>query len=215
MTLTASAAIGSVYFLVLGRVNRNSDTDTEMYLSMRKWDQDNLDPQQRGFALKGLLANSSASTFFCNYNCDEDIFVKKATSESTSTGSAFSVVPIDTTSGVGNVTANVYLDQLSGLSEGIALWDPNPPKELYDKVSIGDVGYLHPSEGTFIRLFNVMLSWDDPLNHRLGTPEAYEPLDCGPFANIRRNQFGRIDYYSPSVFADTIVDRLQAMGPDE
>ena len=57
--------------------------------------------------------------------------------------------------------------------QGIALWDPNPPKELYDRVSIGDVGYLQ--EGTFMRMFNVMLPGDDPSNRRLGYLEPY----CG------------------------------------
>ena len=191
-----------------------------MFPSLRKWDQANLDPQQRGFSLKGLLANSSASTFFHNHNCDDDEgiskFVRNATPESTKTESAFSVMPVNTTSDV-NVTAKVYLDQLSPLrlSQGIALWDPNPPKELYDKASIGDVGYLHPSEGTFIRLFNVMLSWDDPLNHRLGIPEAYELLDCGPFANTRKIRFDRIDYSSPSVSAIANAGNIQAMTPDE
>ena len=65
----------------------------------------------------------------------------------------------------------------------------SPQKEFYDKVSIGDVGYLHPSEGTFIRLFNVILPWDHPSNGKLGKPEYYESLDWGPFANILKHQF--------------------------
>ena len=179
--------------------------------SLRKWDQDNLDPQQRGFSLKGLLANSSASTFFRNYNCDEDILVRKA---STSSDSAFSAMPIDTTSDVGNVTANVYSNQLSTLSHGIALWDPSPPKELYDKVSIGDVGYLHPSEGTFIRLFNVILPWDHASNGKLGEPEYYESLDCDQFSNILKHQLQRVEFYSHSVSSDT-NDIMQATGPNK
>ena len=114
-----------------------------------------------------------------------------------------------------NPSCNVYRDQLSSPSHGIALWDPNPLKELYDRVSIGDVGYLHPSEGAFIRLFNVMLSWDDPLNHRLGIPEAYEPLDCGPFGKTTlKRQFDRINHHSRSVSANTDTYDL-FMGPDE
>jgi hypothetical protein len=111
-------------------------------------------------------------------------------------------------------------DQLSALSQGIALWDPNPPKEIYDKVSIGDVGYLH--EGTFIRMFNVMLPWDDPSNNKLGVPEFYEPLDWGPFASTLKRQFDRVDYYSRSVSAETnnasagnVQARTRARTPDE
>ena len=111
--------------------------------------------------------------------------------------------------------SKVYRDQLSSLSHGIALWDPNPPKEFYDRVSIGDVGYLLPNEGTFIRLFNVMLPWNDPLNHRFGIPEFYESLDCGPFANTLKRQFDSIDHYSRSVSADTNADIIHAMRPDE
>ena len=114
-----------------------------------------------------------------------------------------------------DLPSNVHRDQLSALSHGIALWDPTLPEGLYDRVSIGDVGYLHPSEGTFIRLFNVMLPWDDPLNHRLGVPEAYEPLDCGPFANTIKRQFDRMDYRFRSVSADTNADSMQAMRPNE
>ena len=138
-----------------------------------------------------------------------DIFVKKVTPIATSTHwhSVSSPMP--------DHPSNVYRDQLSSLSHGIALWDPNPPKRSYDRVSIGDVGYIDPSEGTFIRMFNVTLSWDDPLNSGLGIPEAYEPLDCGPFrpfVNTLRRQFDKIDYYSRTVSAyHTDADNIQAM----
>ena len=158
----------------------------------------------RGQLLYWIVA--TATTDSDSYNWDDvDIFVKRATP--TSTYSVSSLMP--------DPPSNVYRDQLSSLALGIALWDPHPPKEFYERVSIGDVGYLHPSEGTFIRLFNVMLSWDDPLNHRLGVPEAYEPLDCGPFANTLKRQFDSIDHYSRSVSADTNADNMQAMRPDE
>jgi hypothetical protein len=77
--------------------------------------------------------------------------------------------------------SKVYQDQMTTLSHGLALWNPSPPKEIYDKVTIGDVGYLH--EGSFIRMFNVMLQWSHESNRTLGEPEFYESLDCGPFAN--------------------------------
>ena len=85
----------------------------------------------------------------------------------------------------------VYQDQLSALSQGIPLWNPNPPKKIYNNVSIGDVGYLH--EGTFVRMFNVMLPWDYPSNRTLVNPESYESLDCGRF-NTLGGDFDRVEH---------------------
>ena len=103
----------------------------------------------------------------------------------------------------------VYQDQLTTLSHGLALWNPNPPKEIYDKVSIGDVGYLH--EGSFIRMFNVMLPWGHEANRKLGEPEPYESLDCGPFANVLKRQFDRVKHCSRYVSAEKNVGSRQAM----
>jgi hypothetical protein len=107
----------------------------------------------------------------------------------------------------------VYQDQLTTLSDGLPLWNPNPPKEIYDKVSIGDVGYLH--EGSFIRMFNVMLPWSHESNRTLGEPEPYESLNCGPFANILKRRFDRAKHCSRYVSAETNADNRQAMTPDE
>ena len=96
---------------------------------------------------------------------------------------------------------NVYRDQLSALYHGIALWNPNPSKKFYDYVSIGDVGYLQ--EGNFVRMFNVMLPWDHPSNKKLGDPEPYEPLKCGPFANIYESHFDGVEHYSRYVSAES------------
>ncbi|KAN0107071.1 hypothetical protein V8E52_010516 [Russula decolorans] len=109
--------------------------------------------------------------------------------------------------------SKVYQDQLTTLSHGLALWNPNPPKEIYDKVSIGDVGYLH--EGSFIRMFNVMLPWSHELNRTLGEPEPYELLDCGPFANILKRQFDRVKHCSRYVSSETNAGNMQAMTPDD
>ncbi|KAI0270903.1 hypothetical protein BGY98DRAFT_1179677 [Russula aff. rugulosa BPL654] len=65
---------------------------------------------------------------------------------------------------------NVYRDQLSARSHGLALWNPKPPKEICNNVSIGDVGYL---DGGIL----------------LGNPEPYDPLDGGPFTNTIEAQF--------------------------
>jgi hypothetical protein len=105
--------------------------------------------------------------------------------------------------------SKVYQDQMS-LSHGLALWNPNPPK---DKVSIGDVGYLH--EGSFIRMFNVMLPWSHESNRTLGEPEPYESLDCGPLANTLKHQFDRVKHYSRYVSAEENAGNRQAMTPDE
>ena len=111
-----------------------------------------------------------------------------------------------------DLPSNVYREQLSSLVNGVALWDPAPQKKLYEKVSIGDVGYLLPSEGTFMRLFNVILPWDHPSNKKFGKPEPYESLDWGPFSNTTEHQLQR-ECCSLSVSTDTII--MQANGPDE
>ena len=88
----------------------------------------------------------------------------------------------------------VYQDQLAALSHGLALWNPSPQKQIYDNVSIGDVGYMH--EGMFIRLFNVTLPWDHPSNKKLGR-WFYETLDTGPLT-IGVN-FDNVDYCSHGI----------------
>ena len=113
----------------------------------------------------------------------------------------------------------VYRDQLTALSQGLALWDPNPPKHIYNNVSIGDVGYLN--KGTFIRMFNVMLPWDDPSNRTLVKPEFYESLDLGPdpFANTLKRRLNKSDHYYSRyvtyVSADTNAKHMDAMISDE
>ena len=100
--------------------------------------------------------------------------------------------------------SNVYLDELSSLPHGLALWNPESHRveTIRNKVSIGDVGYFH--EGTFIRLFNVLLSCHHisnrlPLNY---PPYYYEPLDRN-LLNITRSYFTRVQYYSRDVSAVT------------
>jgi hypothetical protein len=52
-------------------------------------------------------------------------------------------------------------------SYGHALWEPDAP------VQVGDVGFIR--RGKFHRLFNALLSADDP-SHEFGVPEYHEPL---------------------------------------
>lgn len=172
---------------------------------MRKWSRDNLDPQQQASALKGWWADSSTSTFFCNYDGDDDILIKAVP---TITISASSPMAIDTPS-------NIYCDQLSALTHGIALWNSDLPKRIYNDVSIGDVGYL--KEGTFTRMFNVILPWDDPSNRLFGDPGPYESLDCGPFVTLE-DDFDRVDHcscYVTHVSAKTNAGDMHALSPEQ
>ena len=88
------------------------------------------------------------------------------------------------------------------------MWNPIPHKKLYDRVSIGDVGYVY--EGTFIRMFNVTLPWDHPSNGLLGKPEPYDPLDSGPVTNTIEATFEKVDHYSRSVTAETTITMTSA-----
>jgi hypothetical protein len=109
--------------------------------------------------------------------------------------------------------SNVYQDQMTTWTHGLALWNPNPLKEIYDQVSIGDVGYLH--EGSFIRMFNVMLPWSHESNRTLGEPEPYQSLGCGPFANTIKRRFDRVSQCSRYVSTKTNAGNRQAMTPGE
>jgi hypothetical protein len=106
---------------------------------------------------------------------------------------------------------DVYQKHLSFLSQGFALWNPNPLGDFYsyDRVSIGDVGYL--DEGFFIRMFNVTFPWDDRLNGNFGEPDHYEPLHLGGGQTIRYRDFNTIDYCSSSVFRGEYANRDSAL----
>ncbi|KAF8492163.1 hypothetical protein F5888DRAFT_924496 [Russula emetica] len=106
---------------------------------------------------------------------------------------------------------HTYREQLWPLYQGLALWKPNPG-DLYDRVSIGDVGYV--SEGAFIRMFNVRLPWDDESNRTFGIPDRYDPLGFGHL-NIRRETFGEVDHYSRCVFRDENANNMQAASPEQ
>ena len=105
---------------------------------------------------------------------------------------------------------NVYREQLLPLHHGYALWEPEPVKGFYDKVSIGDVGYVE--RGFFYRMFNVTLPWDNPSNNKFGEdePEHYKPMDRNLLANIPQKRFNKGDYYSPNVDRQKNTDYRQA-----
>ncbi|KAI9510677.1 hypothetical protein F5148DRAFT_542333 [Russula earlei] len=92
---------------------------------------------------------------------------------------------------------NVYREQLSSQYHGTALWEPNPMIHHYERVSIGDVGYIQ--EGFFLRMFNVTLPWNDPSNATFGVPEQYKTLVSDPFTNVREAKLDKGVYYSRRV----------------
>ena len=88
----------------------------------------------------------------------------------------------------------IYRDRLSSLNHGLALWDPKPVENVYNHISIGDVGYLLEN-GAFMRLFNVTLPWDDPSNRSLEIPEEYKRLELGHFINVHSNEISQKVYH--------------------
>jgi hypothetical protein len=109
--------------------------------------------------------------------------------------------------------SNVYREQLTSLYHGHALWEPGPIRSIYDRVTIGDVGYVN--DGFFYRMFNVILPWDDPSNGRLGKPEQYTSLDLGSFANTRDATLAKGDYYSRNVSSYENAGNTLAREPRE
>ena len=91
--------------------------------------------------------------------------------------------------------SNVYRERLSVLNHGLALWDPKPVENIYNHISIGDVGYLLEN-GAFMRLFNVTLPWDDPSNSLLEVPEEYKRLELGYFLNVHPTEIRQTEYCS-------------------
>ena len=105
---------------------------------------------------------------------------------------------------------HTYREQLWSLYQGLALWKPNPG-DLYDKVSIGDVGYVY--EGAFIRMFNVRLPWDDESNRKFSIPDPYDPLGFG--LSIRRETFDEAEHYSRCVSRNENANNMQAASPEQ
>ncbi|KAF8463242.1 hypothetical protein DFH94DRAFT_858011, partial [Russula ochroleuca] len=100
---------------------------------------------------------------------------------------------------------NIYLDELSSLPHGLALW------RIRNIVSIGNVGYFH--EGSFICLFNVLLPCYDMRNRTVIDAKFYEPLDRN-LLDITRSHFTRVQYYSRDVSAVTKPgNNMQATTP--
>ena len=88
-----------------------------------------------------------------------------------------------------------YRDQLASLYHGHALWEPDPAP-LYDRVRVGDVGYV--KRGRFFRMFNVLLQADDDAQV-YGVPEGFVQLNMGPFGNICTLNLPQGEYCSNTV----------------
>ena len=82
-------------------------------------------------------------------------------------------------------------------SYGHALWEPGP--RYPDRpVQVGDVGFIR--RGKFYRLFNALLSEDDPSHMVAGVPEYHEPLvPTFPDHLDDTRSLGRNNYCSPGV----------------
>ena len=106
---------------------------------------------------------------------------------------------------------DVYRNNLSFLHQGCALWNPKPLEGIYDRVSIGDVGYI--DEGAFIRMFNVTLPWNDSSNIRFGEPDHYERLNFDR-SIIRRATFDTAEHSSSSVFRGQYANNALAPSPE-
>jgi hypothetical protein len=70
-------------------------------------------------------------------------------------------------------TAEIYRDALLPLMNGLGLWYPA------NEVHVGDVGYLRQDDGTFRRLFNILVPSTDPLNEH-GVPKHFSTWDPDP-----------------------------------
>ena len=107
---------------------------------------------------------------------------------------------------------SIYQGQLTCLYHGTALWRPSPVEDIYNQVSIGDVGYI--SDGVFIRMFNATLPWNDESNIRLGLggPEPYDSLIV---SGTIRGTFGQVDHCSRRVSREENAGNIQASSPEQ
>jgi hypothetical protein len=93
----------------------------------------------------------------------------------------------------------IYRDHTAYLCHGYGLWEPDPGG-LYQQVAIGDVGFIY--NGCFVRMFNVLVEWNDPSNCTLFIPEPFPRLESGPFVNVHRSILSKGDYYSHYVTSE-------------
>lgn len=107
-----------------------------------------------------------------------------------------------------DVYQDVYQEQLSGLHNGYALWQPDPGG-LYDQVRVGDVGFIR--YGHFTRFFNAILPAAHPAQG-YDLPRDFKPLTMNRFWNFRKFTLPSGDYCSPTVtkITDDIGEQIRA-----
>src|SRR5712691_9328758 len=99
---------------------------------------------------------------------------------------------------------NIFREQLAIKYPefGHALWEPSPRRP--DRpVEVGDVGFIR--RGKFHRLFNALLSADDP-SQELGVAEYHEPLVPNMPNHIDRSSLSRNYYCSTGVSIEPEAD---------
>ena len=89
-------------------------------------------------------------------------------------------------------------------SYGHALWEPDPGN-LYPAVQVGDVGHIR--EGKFRRLFNVLLSAEDPSHRNFGVPEYHERLTLNMESHINVSRLTPNNFCSAKVTANPESER--------
>ena len=105
---------------------------------------------------------------------------------------------------------DIYREQLAIKypTYGHALWEPSPGGR-YAAVNIGDVGFIRT--GRFHRLFNILLSRDDP-SHRDGVPQRHEQLILGIRSPIDTGTLRPNDFRSYGVLDMTEERRRGSRG---
>lgn len=93
---------------------------------------------------------------------------------------------------------DVYRDCLRSLGHGYPLYEPNPAGE-YDRVRIGDVGYID-NHGKFHRAFNAFYSADQDINCE-GVPEDFTPIKAAWQKTYFLDRHSPGEMYSSSVSA--------------
>ncbi|KAH8117720.1 hypothetical protein DFH11DRAFT_854157 [Phellopilus nigrolimitatus] len=93
----------------------------------------------------------------------------------------------------------VYAQQMFSMRRGLGLLEPNPAVHQFDRVRVGDVGYVE--FGSLYRLFNVFYDSDHEINS-YGVPDDFEPLP------LNRQEVSTREPLMPGVRKSTGVRRV-------
>ncbi|KAH8103697.1 hypothetical protein DFH11DRAFT_1734619 [Phellopilus nigrolimitatus] len=94
---------------------------------------------------------------------------------------------------------DIYARQMYSMKRGLGLLEPNPAVHQFDRVRVGDVGYVE--FGSFYRLFNIFYDSDHEINSR-GVPDDFEPLP------LNRQEVSTREPLMPGVRKSTGVRRV-------